>query len=175
MATTSRGKCRENTAGLSIAKATAIVVGTGEASSRCSTAPLWIGHDFHHPHSRMRKLRLKEVTSAAQVFPAGKRNGRGTAPIWPQVSLLVKQQLRPGQNLWEQSLCSVWLQTGERHGHQGALYTSGPLTRLPGCCPRGFWSQTVPQCCPQAAACPSIGDTPILVRKSPDWANRPRV
>lgn len=56
---------REHSWSLYIAKAIAVIVGTGEASLCFSTAPLWIRHDFHHPHSRMRKLRLKEVTSAA--------------------------------------------------------------------------------------------------------------
>lgn len=41
---------RENTASFSIVKATAIIPGPGDASSRCSTTILWIRHDFYHPH-----------------------------------------------------------------------------------------------------------------------------
>lgn len=41
---------RENTAGLSIVEAMAVIVGTGDASSRCPTTILGIGHDFHPPH-----------------------------------------------------------------------------------------------------------------------------
>lgn len=41
---------RENTAGLSMVKVTAITAGPGEASSCCPTTILWIRHDFHQPH-----------------------------------------------------------------------------------------------------------------------------
>lgn len=83
---------------------------------------------FISPISRMRKLRLKEMMSIAQAFPAGKRSGR--------------KQLR-----------QVF--------QAAALRPFGPKLSLSGCL--------------KAVSFPSTGDSPILVRKSPDWVNHWRV